>query len=512
MDALQQLVAQALLGTERSFQGLSKAQGELGHLLDDISNQTPTPDLQILRLAGVFGLAQLAGYQPLDKPGINIDPPSLPTSAPLPKPLLDSLPELFRDSPLRLQLDALNTLIRARIALPAGMLPLVFDLGRKQLTLQPGIKQLAGDAGRWLAQLNNEWSYVLEQETLDQHLWNNGTREQRLDFFTRLRTSDANQARELLATQLTEMDARERVSLVDLLTVGLNAHDEPLLENLLADRSKEVRSSAAGLLGRLPNSRYVRQMIERVRACISQERKLLRSIIKLEPPQVFDPTWKADGIDENRPANEPLGPRAWWLLQLARNLPLSWWEKQLALSPTELLKWAASTEWHLALLRAWYPATLREANGAWANALLEHKLPKEFSWNPFELVVFLPVHEQEGFWLALLDRDHKHISRGTLIARLVDVIGLEGQPPSVALSRRILATIKKELTEEHSKWDYELRTTLVEFACRLPVELLDEAGEGWPLDNPATQFFSETISRLLRVTQLRKLLLLLPTT
>lgn len=511
MDALQQLVAQALLGSERSFQGLPKAPGEFGALMDAISSQTPAPELQILRAAGAFGLAQLAGFQPASAT-ISIAAPSLGEATPLPKPLLDSLPELFRANPLRLQLDALKTFIRANANLPAGIQPLLFDLGRKQPGLQSNLKVLAGESGRWLAGLNSEWAYLLEDPELDQTLWDNGSREQRLDFFIHLRSSDADKARELLGTELSNMDARERTGLVDALRTGLNSNDEPLLETLLRDRSKEVRSSAAGLLGALPDSRYVQQMIERVQTCIRTERKLLRSVIKLEPPEVFDPAWKADGIEENRPANEPLGQRAWWLFQLMRNLPLAWWETQLALSPAELLKWAATTDWNLVLLRAWYGSVLREANSLWANAFLQHKLPKDFFWNPFELIESLPTADRESFWLAQWDNGHKQMARGLLLNRIVTSIGPQGDSPSPAFARRLLATLKKELPEDHSKWDYELRTSIVEFACLIPTALLDEAGEGWPMDNPATQFFSETLSRLLQVIRQRKLLLLLPTT
>ena len=256
MDALQQLVAQALLGSERSVQGLPKAPGELGALMDAIADQTPAPELQILRAAGAFSLAQIAGFQPAIT-AISIEAPSPGESTQLPTPLLDSLPDLFRDSPLRLQLDTLKTFIHAKAALPSGVQPLLFDLGRKQPALQSSLKALAGESGRWLAGLNTEWAYLLEDPALDQTLWDNGSREQRLDFFIRLRTGDADKARELLTAQLADMDARERTGLVDALHTGLNSNDEPLLETLLRDRSKEVRSSAAGLLGTLPGSRYV---------------------------------------------------------------------------------------------------------------------------------------------------------------------------------------------------------------------------------------------------------------
>lgn len=516
MDTLQQLVTLALLGSERSVQGAPgqvapKTAGELGSLIEDISNQTTTTGLQILRTAGVLALARSAGFQPATTT-ISIEAPSFRESAPLPKALLDSLPDLFRDSPLRLQLDALKAFIHANATLPAGIQPLLFDLGRKQPVLQASLKAVAGESGRWLAGLNTEWAYLLEDPELDQNLWDNGSREQRLDFFIHLRARDADKARELLSTQLGDMDARERSGLVDALRTGLTTNDEVLLETLLRDRSKEVRSSAASLLGTLPGSRYVQQMMERVQACIHSERKLLRTAIKLEPPEVFDPAWKADAIEENRPANEPLGQRAWWLLQLTRNLPLAWWETQLALSPADLLKWAAGTDWNLALLRAWYAGVMREANSQWASAFLQHKLPKDFFWNPFELIGSLPVTGRESFWLAQWNNGHKQMARGLLLNRIVTGIGLEGDSPSPAFVRQLLSTIKQELPEDHSKWDYELRASIVEFACVIPAELLDEAGEGWPMDNPATQFFSETLSRLLRVIQQRKLLFLLSTT
>ncbi len=503
----QQLASQALIGSERTSPALPTAEGALGELLTDITAATDSPDTLLLRTAGALSIGALAGFEPLLS--ARAHPPSPVSSRPIPdnKILLKVMQEIIDEAPQPLQAEALRAFARRDLHLPPRLLPALLNLGARHKELRPYLEPVAGERGFWLADLNADWAYLFSQrQGLEEHLWETGTREQRTAFLHLLRQQDPAAARQRLQDTLGDIDARERTLLAETLRVGLSTEDEPLLNRLLGDRSKEVRLMAADLLASLPASGYVQRMTARVNCYLVSERKLLRKTLTLEPPEAFDPDWKQDAIEENRTQSEPLGQRAWWLYQLARALPLQWWEQATGLTPTELLKWARGSDWSLALLRAWHHALLREANQEWASALLAQPTIKDFSFDGFELIDLLSANEQEDYWLALLDKGQKQIAHGDLLARIVKSRGLDTQVSS-QLARKVFQRIKKDLAEDHSKWDYTLRNSLVDFACLVPTDCFADAAQSWPIDQPTTQFFAETVARVLRVIEQRKVLI-----
>lgn len=507
MSLLQQLATQALIGSERTSPRLPPVDGALGNLFTDLTAATDSPETLMLRVAGVLSVGALAGFEPSM---INrAHPPSPPASqqGPEKKVLLNTLQDIIKDAPQPLRAEALQALAQCNMHLPPRLLPAFLNHGARHAELRPYLAPVVGERGYWLAGLNPDWAYLFSQrQVLEEHLWETGTREQRTAFLQLQRQQDPAAARHGLQDALGDIDARERAMLAETLRVGLSVEDEPLLNRLLGDRSKEVRQVAADLLAGLPASGYVQRMIERVSRYLVSERKLLRKTLILEPPEIFDPDWKQDAIEENRAQSEPLGQRAWWLYQLARALPLSWWEQATGLNPAELLKWARSSDWSLALLRAWHHALLREANQAWASALLAQPSIKEFSFDGFELISLLPANEQEEYWLALLEAGQKRIAHGDLLARIVQSRNLKTHVSS-QLARKIFQRIKKDLADDQSKWDYTLRNSLVDFACLIPADCFADAIQGWPIDQPTTQFFAETVARVLRVIEQRKVLI-----
>ncbi|MDP5189322.1 DUF5691 domain-containing protein [Rheinheimera baltica] len=507
MSLLQQLATQALIGSERTSPSLPPAQGALGELLSEMKTTTELPDTLVLRAAGVLSIGALAGFEPLTVAPTHS--PSPLASRPIPdnKTLLNTLHEILDDAPQPLWVEALQALARCEMQLPPRLLPAFLNHGARHKELRPHLAPVVGERGFWLAGLNPDWAYLFSQsQVLEEHLWETGTREQRTAFLQLQRQQDPAAARQRLQDALGDTDARERALLTETLRTGLTLEDEPLLNRLLGDRSKEVRQVAADLLAGLSASGYVQRMIDRVKPQLVSERKLLRKTLTLEPPETFDPDWKQDAIEESRAQSEPLGQRGWWLYQLARTLPLSWWEQATGFTPAELLKWAQGSDWSLALLRAWHHALLREANRTWAGALLAQPSTKEFSFDGFKLINLLSANEQEDFWLALLDAGQKQIAHGDLLARVVQSRGLETQV-STQLARKVFQRIKKDLADDQSKWDYTLRNSLVDFACLIPPDCFADAIHGWPVDQPNTQFFADTVARVLRVIEQRKVLI-----
>ena len=129
--------------------------------------------------------------------------------------------------------------------------------------LRSAMAQVIGTRGEWLMHLNPRWQFTATGgEDLPQ-VWTTGKREQRIAVITRLRESEPSAARDLVQSTWKEDAADDRASFLESLKISLGKDDEPFLESALDDRSKGVRAAAADLLARLPDSAYVRRMIER---------------------------------------------------------------------------------------------------------------------------------------------------------------------------------------------------------------------------------------------------------
>ncbi|HNH24364.1 MAG TPA: DUF5691 domain-containing protein, partial [Accumulibacter sp.] len=296
---------------------------------------------------------------------------------------------------------------------------------------------------------------------------------------------------------LSEMNAAERLALLDIFDNHLSPADEDFLEALLTDRSKEVRQRAAMLLSLLPQSRLVTRMSERMRALLHQERKLFRKQLVIEAPTAFVAEWKSDGLEEKRPKSETLGDRGWWLYQLAGALPLVWWIEQTGRTPAELIAWANAGDWREALLRAWGkrlqgPAAAQAINSAdWAEALLsDPQAVKLLGSAP--LLACLPVTRREDHWRQTLTNRAEHPLGGALEA-IVRACTHAQVAPSANFSRFVLDEIKSAWLKKESQWDYAFRDSFPEFAALMPdsafVELMNWSAESL---NP---YFSDTLQR-----------------
>ena len=506
MNLLKHLGAQVLIGSERRPPELPKTQGALAELLTSVGENSTAIETQLLRAAGAITIYTQTGFQPpqnaVKNPPVCDDEKLIVLKN---ENLIDALQNIIKDGPRLLLLQFLTALTEYQQIIPAKLLPELLNLGKTYPKLAQKIPEVCGARGLWLAQFNSDWSYLVDQyKSVDQDLWENGQQEQRLLFIKNLRARDPQQARELIAHALPELDARDRATLIGTLQDQLTSADEAFIESQLSDRSKEVRTTAASLLSALPKSQFVQRMQQRLLGCLTQERKLFRRHWQLTAPDSFASDWAADTIDEKRPQSEALGEKAWWLFQLARTIPLNWWERTTELSADDLIAWALDSDWSLALLRAWYHALVREKNSVWAEAFLKKMPFKNFQIDGLELIGFLPLATRETYWLALLNGESAKNRRGEFVAQIVtqttDVF-------SEQFSKKVITNIKKHLNDDSSKWDYPLRQSLVDFVCLIPASCFSEATQGWPMDSDKLQFFTDTIARLLNVIEQRNLLI-----
>jgi hypothetical protein len=502
MKLLRELADQLLLGTDRRPPVLPALPPALAELLGENSAESESV---ALRAAGALAWCADAGF-------VSVPDAEAPacadaeTASCADLALVPVLRAAFEEGPDALRVEALRLLAACGLVLPPRLLPAALGLGFRTAALRPVLMPVLGERGRWLARQNPDWAYAVGAGDAEPaaDLWEHGSTAERQAFLAVLRQRAPDRARELLRDGFAELDARTRAGLLGLLAAGLSAADEEFLQGALADRSKEVRQIAAGLLARLPTSAYVGRMTTRLTACLRRERKLLRQVWLIEPPESFGADWKADVVEESRAKGESLGDRAWWLYQLARAVPLAWWEATMGMEPGALVVWAKESDWGEALFRAWGEALQRQPEARWAAAFLDAPKLKGLPLDAFDLIACLPVAEGERRWLHLLRNRPGGITQGELVARIVRSLSTVSED----FARHLLDELRQIMARPAyvERGTYEICQALPDFVCLLPLACLDDAMRGWPGGTPETEYFSKTLARMLAIAEQRKTL------
>lgn len=416
----QSLLPAAMVGTEKMAFSTPALGGPVGALLAQLQAQAAQPAQALLQIAGVLAVCERVGQQGSPRAGPATDtaaPGSMPAAdtaaAPETTPALQSnglqisLRWALAEAPVRLQIELLQRLNVAGLRLPASLLPLALEAGQRSVALRPALLAVLGERGRWLARNNTAWRYA-ESAAASAPLetrWSDGSLAQRVELLRGERRLDAASARERLKTALPDLPAKERAELAAVLIEGLSLQDEALLTALCQDRGREVRQAARALLVQLPDSAPTQRAIGRMQACLEKQaalKSLLGAKWKIDAPQAAAEDWKADGLEAERPKNETLGERAWWLYQLARQVPLAWWESHTGMAPAALLQWARKSDWHEALARAWLEVLQIAPNAAWCKAFLDHWPAKAVHEAPATVLALLPPAEREPYWTQTL--------------------------------------------------------------------------------------------------------------
>ncbi|WLQ35804.1 DUF5691 domain-containing protein [Streptomyces castrisilvae] len=264
---------------------------------------------------------------------------------------------------------------------PDSALPALLDAARARTDLRPQALEFAGPRGLWLAGLNPEWKFALrgasgsgllpsltDPEAV-RRLWEEGLFAERVALLGAVRARDAEAARALLATTWRTERAEDRLMFVDSLRTGLSCADEEFLEQALADRSRNVRATAAELLSALPGSALARRMADRALSCVSPGLTGDKPFVAVEAPHECDAEMQRDGVVALPPSGR--GERSWWLGQLVEASPLSVWPARFGgRGAEEIVAMPVADGWGEELHAAWCRAAVRQNDEAWARALL----------------------------------------------------------------------------------------------------------------------------------------------
>ncbi|WP_189229071.1 DUF5691 domain-containing protein [Streptomyces flaveolus] len=379
--AWEDLVTSALLGTQRRTpRGCEPGRDAPAALLDAAAVET------VRRRAGLTPARAARRLEPAP----DDDRPPLPAAA------ARRLTMLLTDRPgtggggrrgtapdlMELLPQWLATANARGFAAPPEALPALLDAARGRTDLRPAALAFAGPRALWLARLNPDWRFALrttpgsgsalpgpEATERIRQLWQEGLFAERVALLASLRSRDPAAARDLLASTWATERAEDRLMFLDSLRTGLTPADEPFLEQALADRSRNVRATAAELLSALPESALAARMAARALSSVSLDRATDRPAITVEAPHECDAGMERDGVVPKPPAGR--GERSWWFGQLVEAAPLGAWPARLGgRTPEEIVALPVRDDWQGELHAAWCRAAVRQRDAAWARALL----------------------------------------------------------------------------------------------------------------------------------------------
>ena len=363
---------------------------------------------QVLRASAAAAVLERAGWVPGSQ--IQLTEPLTAPAMPAPESRrapadaqLESLVEaIITEGPQDQLAPTFSVLDSAGLRLPHGLLVSALNQGRQSTELREWLLPVLGERGRWLATQNPQWAYAAGvQETANaEQIWQEGSVAQRVSLLEAERETDPAQARARLEASLKELNAKERAPMVAALHAGLSMDDEPLLEKLLADRSKEVRENAAQLLTRLPSSAHSQRITAWLQSMLSQDAK---GEWQIEPPTEGNKHWERDGIALQLPAYVK-GERSWWLQQLVALAPIDFWRQALDKSPEQLWDWSRRSDWKSALRQGWLKALDTQHDLRWLPLLQSMESDSRAQALLPPLLDQLTTEQREAMWLERLQR------------------------------------------------------------------------------------------------------------
>lgn len=328
------------------------------HIADDDAER------KLLLTAGAWSLYRQAGRQ--SKPAPEVPRPaaqeSLPVCSQAATNLLDALLRKEHDEVLP---EALERLKQIGQRLPFELLPQALAYGAQTKEIRAKLIPVIGERGRWLGQLNPNWSWVtqfLVSDTLPDNaeaIWQEGTIGQRGELLQQLRAVEPAKARDWLNAVWKQEKAEARNKFLAAFKVGLSAEDEDFLEKALDDRSESVRTTAAELLARIPTSALAQRMLARADAILVYA----DGSFKLKEPKEIDKTWQRDGIAVDSKKGKD---KSWYQVQVLSLIPPTHWEERFAVTPAMLIEAAKAHKKKNDILLCWSYATVLHQTTSWA--------------------------------------------------------------------------------------------------------------------------------------------------
>ncbi|MES2921129.1 MAG: DUF5691 domain-containing protein [Verrucomicrobiota bacterium] len=297
--------------------------------------------------------------------------PCLPESREtLPGGAVDALMRLLNGEFPEALPEALRLALASGRVLPGRVLPELLTAATRNHALRPAIPLLVGERGLWIARRHRKFSWLLEGAVVPDDAWDGSHPALRIAWLRQTRATDPSRAAAAISAQWPGEDASMRESILRVVAESPQPCDEAWLQALaLKDRRQDIRELAAAALSTLADAGFRSRAIARVRERVKIERRLLKRVIAVKPPDSFDPAWEVDGIKEKPP--QGTGEKAWWLRQMIALVPLEDWPEMLGVKESELFTLAIDPDWQEPLLLGWIDSARRMPGRASATQFLK---------------------------------------------------------------------------------------------------------------------------------------------
>lgn len=280
------------------------------------------------------------------------------------------------DSGEELATWAIESMAARDLRVPPVMIPALLQRTARQIRIRPAVAVLVGERGRWLSDVSDipgtlpARDLAAEPDVDVEEVWSLGNTPARVEVLRRWRTTDSIEALRRLQETWASEPGDVRAALLGAFEVGLSSTDEAFLEMALDDRKGSVRTGAARLLTKIPNSALQKRMIDRARAVLVGSGGGRRWRIALVLPEGADQAARRDGIDPTPPRGTGAG--AWLARQVLETTPLSLWENIFGKNPASLVEAVADDDADI-VLGAWSAAAVAQHSATWAGALYRWK-------------------------------------------------------------------------------------------------------------------------------------------
>lgn len=505
------IVQTSLLGTARKPLAAPPAQSPEPAAGLTSQLDSSDPERQLLSAISICSTARRAG-----PPGLTPRPAPEPSAAdarPHFNKRCDSiLQRLLSDFPVLLP-EFYKVCRAAGFCIPPARLVDVLTHAAATQSVQASLLPLLGPRSTWLARLQPDWSFASAStiaasaatDGIDESVWQTGSKEERLQFFSRLRAMNPARSRQLAESTWKQEAAEFREELIGCFAAGLSADDEPFLEAALDDRRKDVRTGARELLALLPASKHAQRQLDLAAASIRihiKSRGLIGRLtgadapvtIEVELPPECSKAMERDGIAPKVPAGQKIGERAWWLQQTLMLIHPANLAVRLGVSADQLFEAVkTSSEWAEGIFEAWRTSVKRNSDPEWAFRLYESNRDR------FADLLPLLNNAQRDKLILESFRNAKPVDAAHLLQQALAGSGTM----SVPVAKSVLAFLKNLAGIQPGNRIYPHYLPWVPLALAMPAELLEEAAAGWPVNVPAWEHWRDHVDKMLQPLQVR---------
>lgn len=281
----------------------------------------------------------------------------------------------------------LHQLARNNQRISEELLPELLDTGKEHPELKPVLLKVIGKRGEWLANLNPDWAYLSSITTED--AWHTGKLEERKEVLEKIRRQDPAKAREWIQEVWKTENANTKAALLQVFVYNLSMADEPMLEEMLTDKSQKVREVASKLLYQLAGSMLISRIWEETKSWVVLKKSgsLLskKTRLELHIPKPLPDILIHSGIEPNRDkflkeftSKNPI--QKWavngcteteiWVYQVMSVIPPSWWPEHLKIDTATFVGFLLNNDYSK-FLPALFGASLLHKDIPFANVLLK---------------------------------------------------------------------------------------------------------------------------------------------